>query len=125
MKKNSVICLLFFMGFWIVFLAMQHEKIYFNTLGRISKNYYHLEDGTIGKEKKPYEKITDENVLHWDGEHYYAIKENGYSVNEEWRFAFFPLFSYYLEIICTSPLKGHFFEFLLIDERTSVIGLSV
>ena len=91
MKKNLIICLLFFCGFWIVFLAMQHPKIYFNTLGKISKNYYHSDDGTIGKERKPYEKITDENVLNWDGVHYHFIKENGYSPDGEWRFAFFPL----------------------------------
>ena len=77
MKKSIVVSLLFFIGFWVVFLAMQNERIYFNTVGKISQNYFHLEDGTIGKEKKPYEKITNENALRWDGEHYHHIKENG------------------------------------------------
>ena len=98
MFRNIVTCLLFFIGFWVLFLALQNEKIYFNTLGRISKNYYHLEDGTIGKEKKIYEKITNDNVLHWDGVHYYSIKEQGYSADEDWKFAFFPLFFTYYAI---------------------------
>ena len=114
MKKNIIICLSFFAGFWIVFLAMQNEKIYFNTLGRISENYYHLDDGTIGKEKKPYEKITYENVLRWDGEHYYAIKEKGYSADEDWRFAFFPLFSYIWKVSTLSPSNVIFLNFFLL-----------
>ena len=114
MKKNIIICLSFFAGFWIVFLAMQNEKIYFNTLGKISKNYYHLDDGIIGKEKKPYEKITDENVLHWDGTHYYSIKEKGYSADEDWRFAFFPLFSYIWKASTLSPSNVIFLNFFLL-----------
>lgn len=114
MKKNILICLLFFIGFWIVFLAMQNEKIYFNTLGIMSKNYYHLDDDVIGKEKKPYEKITDENTLHWDGGHYYAIKERGYSADEDWRFAFFPLFSYIWKFSTLSPSNVIFLNFFMI-----------
>ena len=30
-------------------------------------------------------------LLFFNGMHYHHIKENGYSANEEWRFAFFPL----------------------------------
>jgi len=113
MKKNIVVSLLFFVGFWVVFLAMQNEKVYFNTLGKISKNYLLLEDGMRGKETKPYEKITDENTLHWDGEHYYHIKEHGYSADQDWRFAFFPLFSYIWKLSGISPSNVIFLNFFL------------
>jgi len=111
MKKNITICLLFFAGFWIAFIALQNEKIYFNTLGKISSNYVYLEDGMRGKEKKPYEKITNENVLNWDGVHYYSIKEDGYSIEQEWKFAFFPLFSYIWKLSTLSPSKVIFLNF--------------
>ena len=113
MKKNIGVILLFFCGFWIVFLAMQHPKIYFNTLGKVAKNYYHLDDGTIDKERKPYEKITNENVLNWDGVHYHFIKENGYSADGEWRFAFFPLFPYIWKMSGLSPSNVIFLNFFL------------
>jgi hypothetical protein len=92
---------------------MQHEKIYFNSLGIISKNYYHLEDETIGKEKKPYEKITDENTVKWDGAHYFVIKTNGYSASDERNFAFFPLFPLIWRLSTISPANIIFLNFAL------------
>jgi len=113
MKKSIAICLLCFIGFWITFWALQNEKIYFNTLGRISSNYYCMEDGNKGKEKKPYEKITPENMLQWDGEHYYNIKETGYSAQEEWKFVMFPLFSYIWKLSSLSSTHVIFLNFFM------------
>ena len=97
----------------MVFLSLQNEKIYFNTLGRISENYFRLEDGTSGMVKQPYKKITDENVLHWDGTHYHDIKEKGYDANKPARFAFFPLFSYIWKLSGISPSRVIFLNFFL------------
>ena len=113
MKKNIAICLLFFAGFWIVFLAMQNKTIYFNTLGKISKNYVYLGDGDRGMEKKTYEVITNDNVLNWDGEHYNSIKEKGYVANEDWRFAFFPLFPYIWKLTGLTPSYVILLNFLM------------
>jgi len=113
MKKNITICLLCFIGFWIVFLAMQNKTVYFNTLGKISSNYYFMEDGNRGKEKKTFEKIADENMLHWDGEHFFAINEKGYSANEEYRFAFFPLFPFIWKLTTLSPSNVIFLNFFM------------
>jgi len=113
MKKNIAICLLFFAGFWIVFLSMQNKTVYFNTLGKISKNYFFMDDGNRGKEKKTFEKITDENMLNWDGEHFFAIKEKGYSADHEYRFAFFPLFSFIWKFSTLPPSKVIFLNFFM------------
>jgi len=113
MKKIIAIGLFFFAGFWILFLAMQNETIYFNTLGKISKNYFFMEDGNRGREKKVFETITDENTLHWDGEHFFAIKEKGYSIKQEYRFAFFPLFPFIWKFSTLSPSKVIFLNFFM------------
>jgi len=113
MKKNILICLLFFAGFWVLFLALQNEVVYYYSLAKVSKNYVAHKDGMKSTVKKPYEKITDENTLRWDGEHYYLIKEKGYSADEDWRFAFFPLFSYIWKSSTLSPSKVIFLNFIM------------
>jgi len=113
MKKNFLLCLAFFGGFWILFWSFQSKNVYFNTLGKISSNYVYLGDGDRGMEKKPYEVITNDNVLNWDGEHYYSIKEKGYVANEDWRFAFFPLFPYIWKLTGLTPSYVMLLNFLM------------
>jgi hypothetical protein len=96
-----------------MFLALQKGKVYFNTLGTISQNYYCLEDGTVGKERKVYEKITNENTIHWDAVHYYAIKTEGYSADKDYHCAFFPLFPFIWKLSMLSPANVIFLNFTL------------
>jgi len=113
MKKNIIICLLFLIGFWIVFLAFQNETIYCNSLGIIGKTYYHSENGTIERARNPYEKITDGNTIHWDAAYYHLIKEEGYSANDNYRFAFFPLFPYIWRLSGISSSNVIFLNFFM------------
>jgi len=114
MKKNIAICLLFFAGFWIVFFTFQNEKIYLNSLGIISKNYHRLEDGTMERDRIPYEKISDDNTLHWDANGYHTIKEKGYSADDPYLYAFFPMFSYIWKLSGLSSSRVIYLNFFML-----------
>jgi len=81
-------------SFVCIFSLLQNERIFNKSLGRITFTYENV-DGTISSVKKTYQKVTNENLNHWDAGHYDRIRREMYRVEpyaSEARYAFFPLF---------------------------------
>jgi hypothetical protein len=66
---------------------------------------YENTNNEIKKVHKPYNKITNENLIQWDAVHYYEICKNGYNNDRNYLYAFFPLFPL-LWKITTLPATG-------------------
>ncbi len=102
MKKRlllyTVLCLGNLVLFITAFFLFQNEKVYRNTLGKISMTYERTgawSDFNIQLVRKPFTSVTEQKLLHWDSEIYYSIKEYMYSDEGPYsgvRGAFFPLF---------------------------------
>ncbi len=82
-----------------VFTLLQNEKIYTNTLGRISQNYERVgtwNEYEIKKVSKPYRTLVNEDLVTWDAAIYECISVGLYATNancyNEVKAAFFPLF---------------------------------
>jgi hypothetical protein len=84
---------LFFILIFVVFGALQNDFIYRHTLGKIAKTEHKI-NGEIKDIKEPFLEITNENLHHWDVEHYERIKKTGYAKQDYFLYAFYPLFPY-------------------------------
>jgi hypothetical protein len=71
----------YFIGFWIVFLGLQNQTVYTYSLGLVADNWQ-KENGKRNLVHSPYERLTNENYINWDGTHYYRIKNNGYGLTD-------------------------------------------
>jgi hypothetical protein len=115
--KPIIVLLIFFVGFWGVFKLLQHPNVYAKTLGKISQNYECTENGDRIKVSKSYIPITDTNIIQWDGAHYQEIKDHGYvrisQQNNDYIFAFFPLFSAVWRLSSLSGKGICFLNFIL------------
>jgi len=83
----------------LVFSLLQNERLYKNTLGKISTNYVHTEtkEGSlIIKTDQPFEAISKNNIYKWDAKLYKCISDSAYTNTDFYfkeRLAFYPLFS--------------------------------
>ena len=101
MKTIIILQLILFAFFWLFFGGLQNPKIYKNSLGLISNNWQN-DNGERKLVERPYEKLTHDNYIQWDGKHYFRIKNSGYNIEKaggDYIFAFFPLFPLILKVI--------------------------
>lgn len=116
-KLSSVVRvqLFVFALFWFLFFSFQQEKIYHNTLGKISKNW--VFDGVERTPQNlPYVEFNNKNCIQWDAVFYRFISENGYDVQKaggEQVFAFFPLFPLVWKVSMLPPVGVVFLNFIL------------
>jgi hypothetical protein len=93
---------------------LQNPSIYTNSLGLVSKNWQN-ENGERKLVDKPFEKLTNDNYIRWDGEHYYRISNYGYNIEKaggDYTFAFFPLFPFVWKITCLPPIGILFLNYI-------------
>lgn len=94
MRNTIILQLLTLICFWLIFLALQNPTIYHNSLGLVSNNWQN-KNGERKLVSKPYEKVTNDNYIRWDGRHYFKLKKFGYNADKiggEYSFAFFRCF---------------------------------
>lgn len=82
MKKVIVVQLATLVCFWLLFFALQNQKVYECSLGLETKNWQNV-DGQPTLVEKPYTKLTSESCVQWDAVHYNRIKSHGYSYKIE------------------------------------------
>lgn len=94
-----------------VFKLLQNEKIYQNTLGRISSNYERKGNWgnyEIVKTSRAFLPVKNENFQTWDAAIYKCMSEKMYSPENDClgnvRAAFFPLFPFLWKITHVSPI---------------------
>lgn len=100
----------------LIFFSLQHYRVYHYSLGLISKNYEHLENGDIIQKKTPYVAITNDKLLHWDAAHYQNIRDNAYAVHQpfgEACYAFFPLFPWLWKVTQLDAIGISLFNYVL------------
>ena len=102
--------LLCFSLFWGVFLALQNQTFFENTLGTVAHSYERTDTGTglkISNNPTPYVAVTQEKYLRWDAEIFSFIRDRNYVFEEEFRgevrAAFFPLFPFLWKTTGLSP----------------------
>jgi hypothetical protein len=106
MRKTIILQLITLICFWLIFLGLQNPTIYNNSLGLVSNNWQN-ENGERKLVNKPYEKLTNERYIQWDGEHYNRMKNHGYNIEKaggDYIFAFFPLFPFIWKILNLPPI---------------------
>lgn len=115
-----VISLSIFIAFLLIFSAFSYWKIYSNTLGKISHNYERVGDWNnyqIHPVKKPYEKISNQNLLQWDADIYKCISERLYEEEDKCygrvRGAFFPLFPLIWKLFYLNPIAISILNYIL------------
>lgn len=103
-----------------IFNLLQNDKIYQNSLGRISQNYEKVEHGEeyeIFKTSKPFQKINDQNFLMGDAGIYKCISERMYRPEQNCygtvRAAFFPLFPLLWKLVNGSPWAISFLNYCM------------
>jgi len=114
MKKIIILQLILLAFFWLIFGGLQNPKIYKNSLGLISNNWQN-DNGERKLVERPYEKLTHDNYIQWDGKHYFRIKNSGYNIEKaggDYIFAFFPLFPLILKVINLPPIGILFVNYL-------------
>jgi len=108
-------CFIFLLVFLLAFKGFQSWKVYSNTLGKISKNYV-KENGRIITNSNPFQKLTNENYVQWDGKHFNFMRQHMYDTKlsgSEYIYAFFPLFPTIWKILFLPPIGVLFLNFLL------------
>jgi hypothetical protein len=103
----------YFIGFWIVFLSLQNQTVYSYSLGLVADNWQ-KKNGKRNLVHSPYERLTNENYINWDGTHYYRIKNKGYQTGKDggdYIFAFFPLFPFIWSILNIPPIGVLFLNY--------------
>jgi len=117
--SKSLIVILVYLLFSVVFSLLENPTIYNNTLGRISINYQHVgnvQHYAIEKAKKPFVEINEGNAYNWDAAYYLKIRDESYGgVDPHYmdRYAFYPFFPMVWNI---SGIRSHhivLFNFLL------------
>ncbi len=113
MKKIIILQLITLICFWLIFLGLQNSTIYNNSLGLVA-NTWQNENGERQLVNKPYTKLTNNNYIQWDGEHYFRIKKHGYNVENggDYIFAFFPLFPLIWKISHLPPVGILFLNYI-------------
>lgn len=115
MKKPILLQVLALIGFWVIFLSLQNPTVYKYSLGRVAKNYQNIQDER-SLVAKPYDKISPQTYIRWDGYHYYQIKTGGYDIERagsEKIFAFFPLFPFLWKALFLQPVGILLMNYLL------------
>ena len=107
-KKAVIIIVSSVFMFFLLHKILQFESVLTNNL----KNYENI-DNVITKVKKPYSKISNENLIHWDAVHYHLISKKGYDADRVYLFAFFPLFPFLWKLTMLSPLGISILNYLL------------
>ena len=115
--------LLCFSLFWGVFLALQNQTFFENTLGTVAHSYERTDTGTglkISNNSTPYVAVTQEKYLRWDAEIFSFIRDRNYVFEKEFRgevrSAFFPLFPFIWKMTGLSPRGAsalNYFIFIL------------
>lgn len=114
MRKVIIIQAAILICFWLVFLILQNPTVYNNTLGLVANNW-HNENGERTLTHTPYEKLTNNNYIQWDGNHYYEIRNHGYDIEKaggDYIYAFFPLFPFIWKISFLPPVGVLFLNYL-------------
>ena len=114
MRKTIILQLITLICFWLIFLGLQNQTIYSNSLGLVSNNWQN-ENGERKLVNKPYEKLTNDRYIQWDGEHYNRIKNHGYNIEKaggDYIFAFFPLFPFIWKISNLPPIGIIFLNYV-------------
>ena len=62
MRKTIILQLITLMCFWLIFLGLQNQTIYSNSLGLVSNNWQN-ENGERKLVNKPYEKLTNDSYI--------------------------------------------------------------
>lgn len=113
-----------------IFCSLQNPKVYSNTLGLISSNYFRAISDTsliLQSNKIPFQTPTPENLSHYDGKFYETIKNFGYPDSTAVRkslFAFFPLFPFVWRISTLPITQIGFLNFgLFIFSLIILIGI--
>ena len=107
LKGPVLIQLSFLLCFWLIYVALERDVIYQNTMGYFAKNYVN-EGGERKEASVPYKVIQNNDLIKWDAAHYHDIKEYGYSPEKaggEKIYAFFPLFPYVWHLLNVSPMS--------------------
>lgn len=110
--------------FFAVHLALQNKTIYNATLGKLTEQVEN-HSGVIISVDKPFEKITNEKLIYWDGGKYNRITKKLYRLSEtegDDIFAFFPLFPLIWKVTNLSALGICIFNFLLFIIAVSIIS---
>lgn len=114
------ISLFILIAFLIDFSAFSSWKIYLNTLGKVSHNYERVGDWNnyqIYPVKKPYEKISNQNLLQWDADIYKCISERLYVEEDQCygrvRGAFFPLLPLIWKLFYLNPIAISILNYIL------------
>lgn len=117
MKKVIVALFATLLGFGILFMSFQSHFIYSKTLGLVANNWQN-DNGERKLINKPYDRLTNENYIQWDGVHYLFIKNNGYNVEKaggDYIFAFFPLFPFVWKLTCLPPIGILFLNYIFLS----------
>ena len=105
-QRTLFVLLLFPIAIFAVFFLLQNRSVYTHTLGHFADTWVH-ENGNPVLRPQPYQKLTNDNYIQWDGVHYKWIAQDGYKVKEaggDFIFAFFPLFPFVWHISGLPPL---------------------
>jgi hypothetical protein len=91
--------------FWGIFFLFQNQTAYDAVLGKFADNYIR-EGDNINLVHVPYNKLADENLIHWDAGMYNNIRENFYNTDVsggDYIYAVFPLFPMIWRLSQLSP----------------------
>lgn len=114
-RKSIILFIVFLIGFWILFFALQKAAIYNRTLGLVAKTWEN-QNGERKLVHKPYEQVDNNKMIRWDAAHYQLIKNYGYNLEKsggDYIFAFFPLFPAIWRISNLPPIGVLFLNYLL------------
>jgi hypothetical protein len=106
--------------FILIFSALQNERIWQQTLGKITHVYERNGSGRTTKileVNKPYSEFNYESIRHWDGALYYRVRNEGYHAgagtgrNVKEKLAFYPLFPFLWKVSCIDSVWIVYFNF--------------
>jgi hypothetical protein len=127
MRNTILLQILAFFLFWGLFYNFQNESIYNKSLGLVSKNWVN-ENGERKLVQQPFSPLTNENIIHWDANHYNQIRQYGYDQEKcggDKIFAFFPLFPYLWSISQLPPIGMIFLNYLLFSISILILLRSI
>lgn len=96
--RPLLLAVLVVVGFLMVHVLLQQERIYSRTLGRIAQNYERIgtwDHSEVVRTDRPFMTVTSDSLCNWDAGIYACIKEHLYTAGTACygtvRAAFFPL----------------------------------